>query len=333
MTGGRYAATPVPSRTYCLVPRDLAPRLHECLRRHFAANPAVDVVVERRGTDRRGLPDRRRRAEPVTQERRRIRSVSGRRVADRRAVMVDVRLELPLPRRARPHAERLAFSERIEPAAQVLEDQDTARLITQIQSGDRDAFAHLYVRYYERLYGYLRLIFSRPEAAEDAVQDVFTRVLEALPRYVYRDVPLRIWLFRIARNRAMTELKRQGRVSLSEPQDARCAQPAPTEPARLSALSWISDSELQLFIHRLPLTQRQVLFLRYVVGLSTNEVAGVLNLSADGVRKHHARALNFLRTRLSALGRDTRCTERSGCRVIRKQANVVRLRRFALIAR
>src|SRR6266404_4214323 len=94
---------------YCMVPRDLAPKLFELLRRHFAGDPSIEVIVEHRAGDRRGADERRlpavapKRA-PASGERRAIRSVRGRRVGDRRAAAVAIQAP-SLPRKARPYTD------------------------------------------------------------------------------------------------------------------------------------------------------------------------------------------------------------------------------------
>src|SRR5437762_841964 len=95
--------------TYCLVPPDLAGELHDLLRRHLRHEPSVEVVVERRREERRQEPHRR--AEPLTtpEERRRVRNVDGRRVADRRGPAMQVEPPGELPAELRAHADRLAF--------------------------------------------------------------------------------------------------------------------------------------------------------------------------------------------------------------------------------
>jgi len=321
---------------YCLLPRDLAPRLHDLLRRHFRDDPAVEVVVEARTAPRRSHPDRRTADPdapvPAAGDRRVVRSVTGRRIAERRASLIEVPAR-ELPRRAQGVAARVLFVERFEPNTQELEDIDSTRLVSRIQSGDADLFTVLYMRYFDRVYGYLRVLLRDEHDAEDTVQGVFVSVLEALPRYSYREIPFRVWLFTVARNHALTRLKRGGRSELADVEAILRDRPAPPEPTGLQALNWISDRDLQLFISRLPLAQRQVLFLRYLVGLSTNEVAAICGQSPETVRKQHTRALGFLRDRLTALGRDPKRSNRVGSRVIVRQANVLRLRRFALIPR
>jgi hypothetical protein len=75
-----------------------------------------------------------------------------------------------------------------------------------------------------------------------------------------------------------------------------------------------------------------VLFLRHVVGLSGAEMARVLDLDAGHVRVLHARALGFLRERLTSLGRDPRRPlRRAPVRRCLEPAHVLRSRRYALL--
>jgi RNA polymerase sigma-70 factor (ECF subfamily) len=321
---------------YCVVPRDIAPKLYALLGRHFRDDPAVEVVVEGRASERRSGAERRDRARatmpsPGGEERRRIHSDTGRRIADRRAATVVVEGP-PLPRKARPHKDRLAFIERLELGDQELEDADTARLVTRIQAGE-ESFSVLYMRYFDRVYGYLRLALDDAHEAEDAAQLVFIKVLSALPRYERRrGTPFRAWLFVVARNYARTELTRRSRL---RPLDlAGIASDRPQSISEtLPALDWLSDAELRMFIERLPAAQRQVVFLRYAIGLSMREIAEVLHLSPEAVRKQHTRALKFLRDRLTALGREPRRGgDRIGAEVILRTLPVIRARRYSIIA-
>jgi iron uptake system EfeUOB component EfeO/EfeM len=133
-----------------------------------------------------------------------VRNKAGRRVGPRRAPTMAIDA-LPLPRKARAHAKRIVFVERVEPSAEHMADLDSARIVTRFQSGDADAFTALYMRYFDRVYSYLRVLFREDShEAEDLTQQVFVRAFEALPRYERRSQPFRAWLFTIARNLAMT---------------------------------------------------------------------------------------------------------------------------------
>jgi RNA polymerase sigma-70 factor (ECF subfamily) len=313
-----------------VLPRDLALSLHELLRRHFRDVRAVEVIVEQRDEERRAAGDRRCAARELAsaEERRRIRAREGRRVADRRATTMAVDAPV-LPRRARAHLGRIAFIERIEPSGQALEDVDTARLVAQIQGGDLDAFSTLYMRYFDRVYGYLRLALNDAHEAEDVTQDIFIRVLDALPRYERRAQPFRAWLFVIVRNHALNVLRQSRRLELVAPEELPVAEERWEDERLGEALDWITDRELMMFVERLPLPQRQVLLLRYVLDLGFAEIAVMLGRHSEDARTLHKRAVGMLRSRLTAVGRGQR-GGRARMRGCLREAQVLRHRRFAL---
>jgi RNA polymerase sigma-70 factor (ECF subfamily) len=319
------------SIVYCVVPRDLV-RLHEPLRRHFREQASIEVVVERRASDRRLTADRRGdSATGTAEERRRILGQGGRRVAERRSAVVPGTAP-PLPRRARPHAARLQFVERVELSSEQLEDADTARLVTRIQSGDDAIFGDVYLRYFDRVYSYLNVLFPRdPHAAEDVTQQVFLKVLEALPRYVRRTQPFRHWLFVIVRNTAYTELTKRTKVDLLDPTEITRRRDTEVSSDGLQALDWIADRELRMFIDRLPPSQQQILMLRYTLDLNSSEIAEILGMTPAQVRSQKRRAFNFLAERLAAVGRETQRGDRARIRRFRPQQHVLRSRRFALL--
>ena len=292
-------------RIYCVVPWELAAELHEELRAHFHSDPNIDVVVERRRRERRAAEERRQEDLAAVRDRRAIRNSSGRRVGDRRTPVATI--DPPtLPDRVRQYADQLIFVERLEPSDQHHEDLDTARLVTRHQGGEKEVFAEIYMRYFDRVYSYLRMALDDEHAAEDTTQHVFMKVMEALPRYERRTQPFRAWLFTIVRNEAIRYLSKRGRVELTDPVElvGRREDAATTEPAEaLGALAWISDREILMLIERLPIAQRQVLMLRYMMDLTAADIAAVLGRSSEDVRTLQSRALRFLEQRLTALGR------------------------------
>lgn len=292
---------------YCLVPRDLAPKVYDELREHFRAQPNVEVVVERRTSERRGSSARRDSTEPTPgDERRRIRSSSGRRVDERRALTVGSDSPPPLPRRVRRYADRLVFVERLEPPQQRVRDADSKRLVTRFQSGDEAVFGDLYLRYFNEVYSYARIAVGAHHEAEDITQQVFVRALSALERYELRpNVAFRGWLFSIARNAIIDALKeRHGLYPESPDQlDVLRETAAPQGDEVTTTLGWLTDREVAMFVERLPLAQRQVLVLRFMLDLSGEEIAEVLGRSPNSVRKLQQRALESLQTRLTAVGR------------------------------
>jgi RNA polymerase sigma-70 factor (ECF subfamily) len=331
--GGEESVEATRPIVYCVVPRVLATALHDPLRKHFRDNPTVEVIVESRTHERRTIERRRTEGDArVAADRRRIRGRAGRRVGNRRALTS--RVGSPeLPRRLAPYRPQLKFIERVEPSDADLEDLDSARLIVRLQAGEPDVFALLYMRYFDRVYGYMRLLLRDRYEAEDASQQIFLKIFEALPQYERRGAPFRAWLFAAARNLATDHLRKQGKLDLPGREEIERHQEsvgAEEEPTQVP--SWISDPELVMFIERLPLAQRQVLALRYLAGFNDSEIASILGRSQGSVAMLHFRALRFLRARLRAVGR---ASTRGGIAPVRawsQQARVLRARRFALIA-
>jgi RNA polymerase sigma-70 factor (ECF subfamily) len=323
----------------CLVPRELAPRLLRPMER-WAADTGAEVIVERRRVERRAEADRREEPWPgeesgdgpaLRAERRRIRNRPGRRIAERRSTLIPVPSPAGLPRRAAAEIGRLQFAERIDLNGEHLEDADSARIVTRLQAGGRDEFTVLYERYFDRVYGYLRVALNDRYEAEDAAQQVFLQVMEALPRYEIRDVPFRAWLFRIVRNYAINQLERRGRVAVEDPVELdRRRELEPIEPA---VLDWLSDADLVILIGRLPQAQRQVILLRYMMDLSWTQVAQIMGRSPAAVRQLQTRALGQLRTRLAGVNKekDTNSSARMQMARRRGPLPVLQARRNALL--
>jgi RNA polymerase sigma-70 factor (ECF subfamily) len=224
--------------------------------------------------------------------------------------------------------EPLFFASRKEPGNG---EAQTAELIVRFQGGDQEAFATLYERYFDRVFSYLRLVLKGTGEAEDATQTVFVKVFEALPRYQLRR-PFEAWLFTIVRNAAFDVLRRSGKVEPEDDEQLNKRREAPADdPAALGVLDWIADNDLAFLVERLPLAQRQVLLLRYVLDMTSAEAARVLDRTAGDVRILQHRALRFLEQRLTALGRAPQGTRKpDAMRAPIRYAPVLRARRFTL---
>jgi RNA polymerase sigma factor (sigma-70 family) len=238
---------------YCVVPRELGFEVYDLLRAHWRDDPSITVVRDRR------VGERRRDAEG-----------GGRRVRERRGTG-PVEPPVTLPRRLCAYGRRLVFGARRDGVAREPEDVDSDRLIVRIQQGDHAAFDELYSRYFDRVYAYARVALRDDHEAEDVAQQVFGNVIQALPRYQVReDSSFRAWLFRITRNVVLRTLSRNGRMQPQEPaeMDRRLESPAAQAPF---SLEWLSDKDLSMLVERLPVAQRQVILLRYVLDFKTNE--------------------------------------------------------------
>ena len=224
-----------------------------------------------------------------------------------------------------------------ESPALCAEDRDTARLVERFQAGDVEAYGTIYSRYLDRVFSYMRTMLKDEHDAEDATQQVFTQVMEALPRYQRRRQPFRAWLFVVARNYALRQLREGARVEVMDPaeldrlREALAAANGDTGDEPFS-LGWITDPDLTLFVERLSLPQRQVLLLRFLGGMKAAQIAKVLGRTPNEIAVLQYRALSFLRERLESLDRrgGERREEEMDVSRWPKQARVLRRRRFAL---
>lgn len=159
--------------------------------------------------------------------------------------------------------------------------------------------AQLY-EHHDELYAYLRAILRDPHEAEDAVQEIFARALKALPGYDFRR-PLRHWLLVIARNHGLDVHAKRARLRLDDPHAVAALREA--DALRDGELP-SGSLELVDLIAPLPVLQRQVLGMYYLLGFPTRDIAALLGTSPDSVRHVKARALANVRRAVAPRGRD-----------------------------
>ena len=307
---------------YCVAALDVPLRVVHCLEQLHERDPRVEVIVERRRHDRRARHRRISARGVPAVDRRVVHGFDGRRVADRRAMSVESPAP-PLPRGLREHVDGVHWYERLAPTKRDLADAELARLVLRIQAGDKSLFAEVYRIAFSDVFGYFRVVLGDHAEAEDATQQVFAKALAALPRFELRPgTPFRAWLFRIARHEALAHLARRGRTTVEEP-DVISRRREVITSADECALGWISDPDLLSLIERLSAPQRQVLVLRFMLGMRTPEIANVLDKTEQAVRHLESRALRFLQHRLVAIGR--------GPTRVSRAAMVMRVRLFPVI--
>ena len=159
------------------------------------------------------------------------------------------------------------------------------------QAGDRAAFSRLHARYHRRVFLDLVARVRRREDAEDALQQAFLTAWAQLPRLreAKRFVP---WLFRIARNKARDNARRERlRLVRHLDENADLVAPRGDEPPEIEILK-----ELMVGMRE---ETRSILFLRAVEGWSAEEIAAARRTSASTVRRRYKKAIAHLRGQLS----------------------------------
>ncbi len=147
--------------------------------------------------------------------------------------------------------------------------------------GSDRAFAALYERYYQPLYGYCRSIVRHDADAQDALQSTFTSALTALRRDG-RNAPLRPWLYRIAHNESISVLRRRRRDVQQDAVPEPIALGSSAEEEAASRARW---RRLVDDLAELPERQRGALLLRELAGLSHEDIAVALGLTVGAAKQ------------------------------------------------
>jgi RNA polymerase sigma-70 factor (ECF subfamily) len=149
-----------------------------------------------------------------------------------------------------------------------------AAAVAGARDGDPEALRYLYLRYADNVYGYVCSLVRDEHDAEDVTQQVFAKLTGALARYQPRGAPFSAWILRVAHNAAIDHL----RVRRPVP----CEQlPVLETPDELTARERFT--ELCEALDSLPPEQRDVIVLRFMIGLSPSEVAQRIGRSEQAV--------------------------------------------------
>ena len=173
--------------------------------------------------------------------------------------------------------------------------EDDAELIARVQSGEVEAFGDLYQRYLDLIYRYIRVRVVEDRVAEDLTEVVFLRSFEALGRYKERGRPFSAFLYQVARNLLVDHYRqRKEEVSIEDVNQMATSAPAVDEQVIQSE----RIREIEHALTSLPSDYQEVIRLRVILALSTEDVAAWMGRSEGAIRVLLHRALTTLRRRL-----------------------------------
>jgi RNA polymerase sigma factor (sigma-70 family) len=181
------------------------------------------------------------------------------------------------------HASRRGLIARRSP---LLKLQGDERLIAMARSGNAGAFETIVDRYQGRLLGFCRQMLGSTEDAEDVLQEVFVNAYRAMLADE-REINLRPWLYRIARNRCLNHLRKP----TADAQESMDMVPA-VEAASTAERVHNREEFRQLLsdVGKLPETQRTALLLREMDALSYEEIAAAMETTVPSVKSLLVRA-------------------------------------------
>ncbi|MCC8106208.1 MAG: sigma-70 family RNA polymerase sigma factor [Clostridiales bacterium] len=145
----------------------------------------------------------------------------------------------------------------------------------------------LYLKYSTDIFRFLFSILCDRFQAEDLMQEVFLKAWQKHPKF-QNDKAEKVWLFRVARNLAMDEFRRNKHETVGIPEAKPEDNPDVTD-------SILSTRELLLMIDALKEPDREIVRLKLLGQLSHQEIAQVMNRSVHSVKKRYERAIESLR--------------------------------------
>jgi RNA polymerase sigma-70 factor (ECF subfamily) len=162
-----------------------------------------------------------------------------------------------------------------------------AQLIEGALKGSDRAFRHLVERHHALAFAAVRSVMGDRDDVEDVVQEVFIKVFRALSTF-RTDARFSTWLYRIARNEAISHVRRRTMTgpdiedtAIAAPDDAR-----PDEMYRADA----ERTEMGRYLAQLDDKYRSVLELRYLGERSYQEIGEVMDLPIGTVKSYIHRA-------------------------------------------
>jgi RNA polymerase sigma-70 factor (ECF subfamily) len=158
--------------------------------------------------------------------------------------------------------------------------QPDIAVIRRAQRGDERAFA-LIVRAYEApIFNYVLRMIGDRALAEDLTQDVFLRVFRGLRGYS-RQARFTTWLFQVAKNRVIDEIRAMER----RPRTLVAIEDAPQLEVVDAPIEQSEAIEILLSeVDKLSPDLKEALLLRDIVGLSYNEIANTLDVTLATVK-------------------------------------------------
>ena len=189
---------------------------------------------------------------------------------------------------------------RVEGGHPIETDEHERDLIQSAAAGDLDAFTRLVESRRERVFWIAYHLVGDSELARDVTQEVFLRLFRVLPRF-RKEGRFDAWLYRITVNLALDALRRERRHRQAVPLDEAAEAPAGTRQAPLEAQH---QAEVRRVFRELAAglgrKQRAAFILREIEGMSTAEVAAILETTESTIRNHVLQARRVLREGLLA---------------------------------
>jgi RNA polymerase sigma-70 factor (ECF subfamily) len=154
-----------------------------------------------------------------------------------------------------------------------------------------EGFAELYERTFPRVYAYVASLLRDRAAAEDVTAQAFERAYRKRRSYRASRGTMEAWLFGIARNAALDELRRRKRRAGLEGDHADSGAPSPHDHAELA----VRRESVRAALASLDGRERDLIALKFAGGLTNAEIGRILGMSESAVGTRLHRTITKLR--------------------------------------
>ena len=193
-------------------------------------------------------------------------------------------------------------------------DASDSVLVKQIAAGDQEAFEILVRRYQTPLFNFIRRCIKDYELTHDILQHVFFQLYLHIPKLstnlstLHTREPIKSWLYQVAWNRCMDELRRKRPLLFSELElgddddDWSFLEMIPDPCPLPEEVAERSDLQRSLYqaIEELPSKFRCIVLLRYTSGLTFVEIGEMLHIPQNTAKTYFQRARPLLRMALAS---------------------------------
>ncbi len=175
-------------------------------------------------------------------------------------------------------------------------NSDLEMLMARYQQGDFTAATALVHRLSPQFHRFFAVQFASRGDADDLLQETWLRIHEV--RHTYRaGEPVLPWFYAIARHIRVDHYRKANRTAAREERLEEMHDVAAVPPSRFGGAP-----DLEALLASLPESQREVIELLKVAGMSLEEVARATSSSVGSVKQKAHRAYARLRERLSGMG-------------------------------
>ena len=150
-------------------------------------------------------------------------------------------------------------------------------LLLRCQLGDNDALAELIRRYQTPLHGYIENLINASDFVDDISQDTWLTVIRQI-RTLRNLHAFQVWMYRIARNKALKKLGKQKFVPL-------CDDNIPVQNTQQdSLLSTINIADLRHGLTKLSIHYREILLLHFFQHMSYQQISDIVGCPVGTVK-------------------------------------------------